>query len=639
MPSMRVALLLVAGLLVAGCVPAPSTSPLPQSGASSLYMPRAVQQAYRKGTRSPDGRPGSAYWQNRARYNIAITALPPDRTIRGSEQITYFNDSPDTLLNPVIKLLLNIHKPGAPRGGGASADYLTSGVHIDSLVVNGQVTPWPGDDNTFTWERLKLAAPLLPHDSVHLSFKWHFDISKESGREGMIDSTTWFLAYFYPRVAVYDDYNGWDMMNFTDVQEFYSDFNDYDVSITVPRNYVVWGTGTLLNPSEVLQPTFLQRFTQSLTADQTITVASKSDMTTQRVTAQSPTTTWRFRAANIPDMTFNLSDHYVWDAASVVVDDATHRRASVQAAYNDTAADFHHMVQFARHSLDWLSHNWPGVPYPYEKTTVVEGFAGMEYPMMVNDESYPDTIFSRFVVEHEIAHTYFPFYMGINESRYAMMDEGWATTFEYLIGTADLGEDRARSFFEQFRVNRWSNDPSPLEDLPIITPADGLSPNAYGDNAYGKAALGYLALKDLLGDAAFGKALHAFMDRWHGKHPIPWDFFNTVNDVTGRNLNWFWNSWYFSNGYIDLAVGGVEKTGNGYTVVIDNIGGMPAPVDLETHYADGSSEVIHETPAIWAADQRRATVTISTKKSLQSLALNGGIWMDADSTNDRWSQR
>jgi hypothetical protein len=636
---MRFLFLLVAGSLVAGCVPAPATSPFPQSGASPLYMPRAVQQAYRKGTRSPDGRPGNAYWQNRGRYTIAITALPPDRNIRGTEQITYFNNSPDTLRNPVIKLLLNIHKPGAPRGGGAPAAYLTSGVHIDSLSVNGQATPWEVNENTFTWQRLRLAAPLPPHDSVRLAFKWHYDISKQSGREGMIDSTTWFLAYFYPRVAVYDDYNGWDTMDFTDVQEFYSDFNDYDVSITVPRNYVVWGTGTLLNPSEVLQPTFLQRFTQSMTADQTITVASKSDMTTQRVTAQSPRTTWRFRAANIPDMTFNLSDHYVWDAASVVVDDATHRRASVQAAYNDAAADFHHMVQFARHALDWLSHNWPGVPYPYEKTTVVQGFAGMEYPMMVNDESYPDTLFSRFVVEHEIAHTYFPFYMGINESRYAMMDEGWATAFEYLIGSADIGKQIANGFFEQFRVNGWIHDPSPLEDLPIITPADGLRANAYGNNAYGKPALGYLALKDLLGDAAFGKALHAFMDRWHGKHPIPWDFFNTVNDVTGRNLNWFWNGWFFGNGYIDFAVSGVQKAGNGYTVVIDNIGGMPAPVDLEAHYGDGSSEVIHETPAIWEANQRRATVTIATKKTLLSLVLNGGIWVDADSTNNRWSQR
>jgi hypothetical protein len=638
MPSMRTAFLLAVGLLVAGCVPSPTTSPSPQPASSALYMPRAVKQAYAKGTRSPDGRPGPNYWQNRGRYNIAMTALPPNRTVRGSEQITYFNNSPDTLRNPVIKLFLNIHKPGAPRGGGAPEDYLTSGVHIDSLAVNGQATPFPCGEDCFTWQRLRLPAPLPPHDSVHLSFKWHFDMSKRSGREGMLDSTTFFLAYFYPRVAVFDDYNGWDTMDFTDVQEFYSDFNDYDVSITVPANYVVWGTGTLLNAADVLQPTYLQRYQQSFSADQTIIVASKAEMAAKRVTAQSPTNTWRFRAANIPDMIFNLSDHYVWDAASVVVDDSTHRRVSVQSAYNDTAADFHHMVLFGRHALDWLSHNWPGVPYPYEKTTVVQGQAGMEYPMMVNDESYPDTIFSRFVVEHEIAHSWFPFYMGINETRYAMMDEGWATTFEYLIGSVDLGKDRANGAFEQFRVNNWATNPSPLEDLPIITPADGLSANAYGDNAYGKPALGYLALKDLLGDAAFGKALHAFMDRWHGKHPIPWDFFNTVNYVTGQNLNWFWNSWYFSNNYIDLAVGGVEKTGNGYTVVVNNIGGIPAPVDFEARYGDGTSEVIHETPAIWASDQRRATVAISTRKSLQSLVLNGGIWMDADSTNNRWSQ-
>ncbi|HXI99210.1 MAG TPA: M1 family metallopeptidase [Gemmatimonadaceae bacterium] len=635
---MRSALILL-GLFVAGCAPAPSTSPVPLTGGGALYMPRNVKAAFRKGTRSPDGRPGPAYWQNRGRYNIAITALPPDRTIRGSEQIVYMNNSPDTLRNPVIKLFLNIHKPGAPRVGGASPEYLTSGVRVDSLAVNGVATAWECNDNCFTWQRVRLASPLLPHDSLRLAFKWHYDVSKESGREGMLDSTTFFLAYFYPRVAVYDDYNGWDTMNFTDMQEFYSDFNDYDVAITVPANYVVWGTGTLLNPAELLQPKFLQRYTQSFTSDQTINVASRAEMVSKTVTTQSPRNTWRFRATNIPDMTFNLSDHYVWDAASVVVDDATHRRASVQAAYNDTAADFHHMVQFARHGLDWLSHNWPGVPYPFEKTTVVQGQAGMEYPMMVNDESYPDTVFSRFVVEHEIAHSWFPFYMGINETRYAMMDEGWATTFENLIGIADLGKQAASGFFEQFRVNNWAQNPSPLEDLPIVTPADGLTGGPYGDNAYGKPALGYLALKDMLGDATFGKALHGFMDRWHGKHPIPWDFFNSVNDITGQNLNWYWNSWYFSNNYIDLGIGGVEKAGNGYTVVLNNIGGMPVPVDLEAHYGDGSNEVVHETAAIWAADQRRATVTIPTGKSLQSLNLNGGIWVDADSTNNRWTQR
>jgi aminopeptidase N len=248
-------------------------------------------------------------------------------------------------------------------------------------------------------------------------------------------------------------------------------------------------------------------------------------------------------------------------------------------------------------------------------------------------------VFARFVAEHEIAHAYMPFYMGTNETRYGFMDEGWATTFEYLIGQADLGPQRAADFFKQFRVNRWAEDPSPLEDIPIITPGDVLKDVAYGINAYGKPALGYLAVKDLLGDATFKKSLHAYMNRWHGKHPIPWDFFNSFNDVSGRNLNWFWHNWFFTNSYIDLAVGGVRKTGSGYSVVIDNIGGMAAPVDLRVRYGDGTTDSIHETPAIWEANQRRATVAVPTRKTLQSLVLDGGIWVDADSTNNRWTAK
>src|SRR5206468_4265978 len=136
---------------------------------------------------------------------------------------------------------------------------------------------------------------------------------------------------------------------------------------------------------------------------------------------------------------------------------------------------------------------------------------------------------------------------------------------------------------------------------------------------------GYLAVRDLLGDAAFARALHAYMDRWHGKHPLPWDFFNTFNDASGRNLDWFWSNWFFSNHYIDLAVRSVIRSGGGYAVVIDNVGGMAAPVDVRLRYADGSTETLHQTPAIWEANQRQATVTVTTGKVLQSLDLDGGI--------------
>ncbi|MEO7101811.1 MAG: M1 family metallopeptidase [Gemmatimonadaceae bacterium] len=610
---------------------------LPTPAAQTLYMPRNMKQAVRNGTRALDGKPGPNYWENHGTYSIAVTLNPPDRLIKGTEKISYANNSPDTLRMLVIKLFGNIHKPGAPRAGGASADYLNPGVSVDAFSVNGKAEPWGNDTRTFTWKRVRLPAPLMPHDSVQLSFDWHYEISLEAGREGMLDSTTYYLAYFYPRVAVYDDYNGWDTMDFTDQQEFYSDFNNYSVSFTVPKDYVVWGTGTLTDAATVLQPDALQRFKASMTSDSVIHVATKDQMASHQVTTQNATNTWNFTASDIPDMAFAVSNHYVWDAASVVVDDATHRRASVQSAFNDTAADYHHMVHFGQHALGWLSHNWPGVPYPYEKTTIVQGSADMEYPMMVNDGSTPDTVFSRFVVEHELAHTYFPFYMGTNETRYGFMDEGWATTFEYLVGTADMGKAYATNFFKQFRVNGWIHDPSPLQDLPIVTPSDVLKGAAYGSNAYGKAALGYLAMKDLLGDAGFKTALHAYMDRWHGKHPSPWDFFNTFSNVSGKNLNWFWNNWYFSNNYIDLALSSVKKSGTGYSLTIDNIGGMDAPVDVHVKYADGDTTSFHQTPAIWEANQKQATVVIPTRKAVSSITLDGGIWMDADTSNNSWN--
>ncbi|MEP6765289.1 MAG: M1 family metallopeptidase, partial [Gemmatimonadaceae bacterium] len=607
---------------------------LTNAAPTSLYMPRAVTKAYAKGTRSPDGRPGKNYWQNSGKYAITITAAPPNRTVTGSEQINYANNSPDTLSSVVIKLFLNIHKPGAPRQSGASDDYLNSGIHIDAFSVNGQKQSW-SDVGAFTYRRVRLPMPLMPHDSIKLAFDWHYEISKEAGREGMLDANTFYLAYFYPRVAVYDDYNGWDTMDFTDAQEFYSDFNDYDVTLKLPANYVVWGTGTFTNASDVLQAPVAERYRASLTSDEVIHVVTAADLAAHQVTTQG-NNSWHFVATNVPDVTFNISDHYVWDAASVFVDTAKGRRASVQAAFNDNAADFHHMVEFGRHSLFWLSHNWPGVPYPYEKTTIVQGSADMEYPMMVNDSSTPDTIFSRFVAEHEIAHTWFPFYMGINETRYAFMDEGWATTFEYLIGTNDLGAKRAIEFFKDFRVKGWISDPSPVQDLPIITPEDVLNGSAWGNNAYGKAALGYLAVKDMLGDEQFGKALREFMARWNGKHPIPWDFFNTMNDVTKKDLNWFWRNWYFTNGYIDLAISNVVKNSTNVTVTVQNIGGFVAPFDLSVTYADGTTEVVHKSSAFWEANQTQGMATISTKKAVTSITLDGGIWMDADTTNNSW---
>lgn len=600
-------------------------------------MPRAVKRTYVAGTRARDGNPGARYWQNHGSYKIGVTIAPPSRTVTGTEEITYVNESPDTLKGLTIRLFPNVHKPGAPRFGGAAPDELTAGVTVQSFAVDGAVQRWVDSPYTFTVKQVRLPSPLLPHASVKLSFTWSYDLSKQPDREGAIDSTTFYVAYFYPRVAVYDDYNGWDMMDHAG-HEFYSDFNDYDLTVTVPANYVVWGTGTLTNAADLLQPAALGRYQASFTSDTTIHVGTGAEIRAGQVTTAGTTHAWHFTATDVPDMAFGLSDHYDWDAGSVQVDDAAHRRASVQAAYNDTAADFHQMVKFAAHSLDFLSHQWPGIPYPYEKMTAFQGGAGMEYPMMANDESYPNNAFAQFVVAHEIAHTYMPFYMGINETRYAFMDEGWATTFEYLINVGDMGVDTASNLFRQFRVDGWAHSTTPLQDLPVITPADALAGQAYGINAYGKPALAYLAMKDMLGDALFRQALHAYMARWHGKHPTPWDFFYTFDNVAGRPLDWFWSRWFFSDGYIDLGVQGVTRSAGGTAVRVQNIGGMPAPFDLVVTRADGKTERLHQTAAVWARNGAEATVTVRGA-GVKSVRIDNLIWVDADTTNNSWAGR
>ena len=606
-----------------------------QGQAQNLYIPRDIKKAYEKGTRAADGKPGKNYWQNTSRYNISITVLPPNRNVQGTEQITYFNNSPDTLKQLNMKLILNIHRPGATRYASTTPDYLTQGIQVDSIFVNGAKKEWDNAKALGTNQFVALDQPLMPHDSVKLNITWHYELSLKSEREGMIDPTTFYIGYFYPRVSVYDDYNGWDRLEFNDRQEFYNDFNDYTLKVTVPKNFIVWATGTLQNPNQVLQPEYAKRLQKSMTSDAVMHIATADDLAKKNITAQNDLNTWVWTANDISDLAVGVSDHYDWDAGSVVVDDATHRRASMQAAFADNSVDFHLAVKWGLHALDYLSHGLPGVPYPFPKMTAFQGFADMEFPMMVNDSHETDLADAELLQDHEMAHTYFPFYMGINETRYGYMDEGWATTFELFLGYTEVGKAASEEVYRNFRVKKWIFDPSTTEDLPIITPTSELT-RGYGNNAYVKPSLSYIALKDMLGDAGFNKALHVYMNNWNDKHPIPWDYFNSMSAGSGKNLNWFFNNWFFTNNYIDLNLQSVSKDKTGYMLAIQNIGGFAIPFDVKITYADGTTESLHQTPAVWEYNQKQISVHVKTNKAVQSIFLDNGIFMDADVSNNKW---
>ena len=635
----------VAVALTLPCVAAAQTS----APAPSLYMPRAMQQAYAKGTRSPDGRPGPALLAEPRRATRSRSRpRRPNRTVRGTEQIVYVNNSPDTL--PRARRCGSSSTSTSPArraAADASADYLTSGVHIDAFAVNGAAGAVADAETPSPSQRVDAAGAAAAARLRATRRSTGTTTSRsESGREGMIDSTTFFLAYFYPRVAVYDDYNGWDTMAFTDRQEFYSDFNDYDVTVQRAGQLRRVGHGhAARTPPRCCSRRSLQRFQRvAHVATQTIRVATASDMRgAARHGAAAGERVALPRRATCPTSPSPRATTTCGTRASVVVDDAT---AAARACRRRTTTPRPTITTWCAsraHALDWLSRDWPGVPYPYEKTTVVQGFAGMEYPMMANDESYADTTFSRFVAEHEIAHTYFPFYMGINETRYAFMDEG--------MGDGVRVSDRRRrhrdgsaptAFFKQFRVEGWINDPSPLEDLPIITPADVLRRRVRRQRLRQAGARLSRAQGHARRRARSRRRCTATWTAGTASIPSRGTSSTRSTTLTGRNLDWFWQRWFFDNGYIDLGIASVTRARRTATrVVLDNVGGMPAPVDARRalhrrHERDAAPDARHLAGRTCAAP----TVAIPTRKARAvGVARAAGSGWTRTPTNDRWPTR
>ena len=400
-----------------------------------LYTPINFKKAYEKGTRTLTGKPGQNYWQNYADYNIKAEIDTSTRAIIGSETIVYKNNSPDTLRTLVFRLYQNLYKKGTFRDFPIDTVDLTDGVKIIELKINGKLIDIDSSGvklriygtNMF----FKPDSSIFPNQELNIECKWSFIMPLETDiRMGMIDSTSYYVGYWYPQVSVYDDIDGWDITQYTGGQEFYNNFGSFDVEIKVPKNYIVWATGLLQNPNEVLTNKYLERMKSAETSDSVVHIISLNDLKNGDVTKNNRENTWHFRAENVTDFAFAASDHYLWDSGSLIVDSTTGRRTVVAAAYRKEALDFPHVTEIGMKALKYYSQRIPGIPFPYPKITVVNGArtGGMEYPMMVNDYSAHELTRTIGVTDHEIAHTYFPFYMGINERKYAWMDEGWAST-------------------------------------------------------------------------------------------------------------------------------------------------------------------------------------------------------------------
>lgn len=551
-----------------------------QLAAQDLYMPVNILSAYSKKTRSFDGKAGENYWQNKSDYHIKVSIDPKDRMIVGWEKITYYNNSPDNITDIVIRLYPNITTVNAMRDFLFPLNGVTEGVKIQRISVNSidiDILDTKVLRYSSTNARLFLPEELLPNSIIQLEIEWSFQIPPINfARMGTYDSTSFFIAYWYPQIAVYDDIDGWDTQEYTGYTEMYNDFNNYEVELTVPRDFHIWATGVWQNPEKILSDEYLNLYHQAKISDEIIRIFKVEDLFNKnkyKTTEQNHT--FIFKAEEVPDFAFGMSDHYLWDATSYLTPDG--RRVYVCAAYRESSKDFPDVAYYAKESIKYFSEEMPAYPYPYPSCTVWNGSGGMEYPMIVNNGSANSKAGTIGVTAHEIAHQYMPFMMGINERKYAFMDEGWAVFFPL-----DLQDRMVENVNHRARDISAFNMVSGTEiEMPLIVPSFLLKGNSYRISAYSRSSVAYDMLYDYLGKDLFKKALHHYMNSWKGKHPIPYDFFYSVNSAVGENLNWIFKPWFFDFAYPDLAIDSYKIEKNKLKIKIEKVGGLPVPLKVK----------------------------------------------------------
>jgi aminopeptidase N len=257
----------------------------------------------------------------------------------------------------------------------------------------------------------------------------------------------------------------------------------------------------------------------------------------------------------------------------------------------------------------------------------------MEYPMMVNDNPLASRAETIELVDHEVFHMMFPFYMGNNETKYGWMDEGWATIGEWIISSIIDS-----SLTDDYGVGGYERLAGTENDSPVTTLSTQMSGSNYFVNSYPKPALGYLYVKDMLGDSLFTTALHYYIRQWKGKHPLPFDFFNCMNTGSGKNLNWFWKRWFIDGGVPDLSIKKVVRSGSNYIVTVDCVGQKPVPVDLTITYSDGTKSKTHRSVAVWEKTNT-VTLTLPAKTSVKSISLGSTYVPDVNRKNNLWNNK
>jgi hypothetical protein len=586
--------------------------------------------------RTASGAPGPEYWQQEAHYKIEVALDPATREVSGREWITYVNHSPDALAYLWLGLEQNLLRAdsigsriGAQRGvGGESVP--SEGVVLGHVRVGASDARYAVYD---TQMRIELEQPLAPQGGqVELDIAWRFRVpEKVFRRYGTIETkkgTVWEIAQWFPAMCVYDDVHGWNTWPYLGTGEFYTNFGDYEVSITVPRDHLVVATGRLQNEAEVYTPTQLERLSRAKRSAETIVIRGEEEV-------GDPSTrppgegllTWRFRAERVRTFAWASSPAFLLDAAAL--DDCL-----IQSAYYAEAGRFWpQSTQMLRKAIQGYNERW--FPYPYPAATNVAGVeGGMEYPMIIfcrggNERGLYG------VTTHEIGHNWFPMIVNTDERRHAWMDEGFNTFINVYSRAEYFGEEAQLEGSDMARMMTMKNL------VPIATPADRLDGLQLGLLQYEKTGLGLQILREyVLGPERFDFAFRTYIRRWAWKSPRPADFFRTMEDAAGADLAWFWRGWFLENATLDQAVEDVTQASErrGARLRFANRSRMVLPLEFTVTYADGTSETRKMPVEAWYRSDR-LDVRLEKKVAVQSVEIDpAGKLPDVDRKNNLWKR-
>jgi hypothetical protein len=652
---------MVAALLLArGAAPlnAQQTSQPPRPLPAPIDMPHAFQQAIARGTRSLDGAPGPHYWQNWTAYTIRARLDTAGKRIDGTVHVVYRNRSPRTLPVLGLQLIQNIHAEGTIRNravevtGGMQIKHLSAGVEtLQEATPDTRPATSSGFLVDGTRLQIKPSQPVAPGDSVVLDIDYSFTIPQRGagGRMGWSEDNLFYLAYWYPQMAVFDDVGGWQMDPFLGNAEFYMDYGDYDVTLEVPQGWLVMGTGRLANADVVLPPTIVARIRAAEVSDTAVHVLTAADFGPGRATQRAGADgylSWHFTADSVRDVAYSVTRASLWDAARTPVGDrdgdGRPDYARADAIYRQNAPRWTMAWRYVQHAIDFLS-RWTGYPYPWPHMTAVEGEGiiggGMEYPMMTLISGYAgasDTALYG-VTSHELAHMWVPMIVGTDERRRSWMDEG-TTSFNGGAAVDDFYPGR-RS--ELGNYDGYAEITRTDEEGPIMRWSDfHYDGYAYSIASYAKPATLLWTLRGLLGNETFAKTYHAYIRRWAFKHPQPWDFFGTFNSVSGRNLDWFWRAFYYETWTLDQAIADVKAGTNGTTITVADLGLAPMPARLTITLADGQILKGEIPVERWLEGARRADYVAKTASPVVKVEIDAErVFPDVNRDNNVWEKQ